>query len=432
MVSVLAPSVSVIIPTFNWSAALGCAVRSALLQTMQDFEILVVGDGCTDDSERVIRDFGDRRISWHNLDRNHGSQWAANNYGLEAARSDIVAYLGHDDIWYPTHLEAVLRAARTHGAQIVTSIMAMYGPPGSGCCGIAGVFATGAYASRDFVPPSAFAHSKSLCTEDNRWQSPDRHGLPIDVLFINGLIAGGGTLASTGELTCFKFNAAWRRDIYKTKTVAEQERMLAQVESGVDFRQAELLGIVQAALAGRMITVSAPLPNNQPGFIADLNRRYKGAKSRFAESELVMVTRSMRFNMRNQDMPFEWHRLERRRFGRSFRWTGPCPNATIDLPIRFDRNLGIRIGLRPPLKPEVIDTLTISVHDKPVAHRVTKRGRRRIEIEAKIFRDAVEASNRDFGVTLHVGEMIRPCDVSRSSDTRTVGVPVSWIEVRPL
>lgn len=46
------PAVSVIIPTYNWSTALACAVRSVLLQTMQDFEILVVGNGCTDDSDR--------------------------------------------------------------------------------------------------------------------------------------------------------------------------------------------------------------------------------------------------------------------------------------------------------------------------------------------------------------------------------------------
>src|SRR5689334_22011953 len=48
------PLVSVIIATYNWSSVLRLAVHSVLWQTHQDFEILVVGDGCTDDSEAVV------------------------------------------------------------------------------------------------------------------------------------------------------------------------------------------------------------------------------------------------------------------------------------------------------------------------------------------------------------------------------------------
>ena len=49
------PVVSVIIATYNWSAVLGCAIESVLLQTFKNFEVVVVGDGCTDDSEKVDR-----------------------------------------------------------------------------------------------------------------------------------------------------------------------------------------------------------------------------------------------------------------------------------------------------------------------------------------------------------------------------------------
>jgi glycosyltransferase involved in cell wall biosynthesis len=85
------PAISVIIATYNWSAALRCAIRSVLLQTMQDFEVLVVGDACTDDSQAVVTDFNDARIRWHNLDTNYGSQWGPNNYGLAHAAADWVA-----------------------------------------------------------------------------------------------------------------------------------------------------------------------------------------------------------------------------------------------------------------------------------------------------------------------------------------------------
>ncbi len=122
------PAVTVVIPTYNWSGVLRCAIRSVMLQTVQDFELLVVGDGCTDDTKSVVASFNDPRIRWHNLERNYGSQWMANNYANEHARADWIAYLGHDDIWYPTHLEAVLRTATRDKADVVTSTMILYWP----------------------------------------------------------------------------------------------------------------------------------------------------------------------------------------------------------------------------------------------------------------------------------------------------------------
>ncbi|HEX9167457.1 MAG TPA: glycosyltransferase, partial [Roseiarcus sp.] len=74
--------VSVIIATYNWSTALRLAVHSVLGQTLQAFEILVVGDACTDDSEAVVAAFGDARIRWLNLAQNAGSQSGPNNAGL--------------------------------------------------------------------------------------------------------------------------------------------------------------------------------------------------------------------------------------------------------------------------------------------------------------------------------------------------------------
>ena len=103
------PMVSVIIATFNWRAALRLAIRSALGQTLQAFEILVVGDACTDDSEAVVEAFGDPRIRWLNLAENAGSQYGPNNAGLNAARGEWIAYLGHDDIWAPRHIDATVR-----------------------------------------------------------------------------------------------------------------------------------------------------------------------------------------------------------------------------------------------------------------------------------------------------------------------------------
>lgn len=85
------PLVSVIIPTFNWSAALKQTIISVLNQNYENYEILVIGDCCTDDSEQIVKSFDDIRIKWYNLDQNYGSQFGPNNFGLKVATGKYVA-----------------------------------------------------------------------------------------------------------------------------------------------------------------------------------------------------------------------------------------------------------------------------------------------------------------------------------------------------
>src|SRR5947207_7975428 len=82
------PRVTVIMATYNWSSVLPYSIGSALRQSFTDFELLVVGDGCTDDSEQVVTAIGDPRVRWINLSSNSGHQSAPNNEGLRQARGD--------------------------------------------------------------------------------------------------------------------------------------------------------------------------------------------------------------------------------------------------------------------------------------------------------------------------------------------------------
>ncbi|CAN5346015.1 hypothetical protein BH10PSE11_BH10PSE11_37800 [soil metagenome] len=425
------PAISVVIPTYNWSAALRCAIRSVLLQTEQNFEILVVGDGCTDDSADVVASFGDPRIRWHNLARNYGSQWAANNHAIEHAASDWIAYLGHDDIWYPTHLEAILRTARTHDADVVTSVLALYGPPESGVRGMAGLFASGSYAANDFVPPSAFAHARSIYGDAVKWQDPASVALPMDALFMNQAAMAAKRCASTRELTSFKFNAAWRRDAYKIKSVAEQQHMLERIESKVDFRSAELIDIMQAVVSYRFQKTEMPSTHGlEPGWFVRFSRKNKGSDSRYKPAEIQRIDRKVRFNLSGQTMPFEWHGTEKHlRYG-SFRWSGPSRRSTIDLPVRFETDLKIRIVVINSMVPR--EEIRILLHDQPLQSTIRKRLGKGFIIEAVARIADIPPSDRDFGITIEVDATRRPCDLGKGEDSRWLGVGVARIELEPL
>jgi glycosyltransferase involved in cell wall biosynthesis len=104
-----APTVSVVIPTYNAASLLPEAVESVLAQTYRDLEIVVVDDGSTDRTPQVMADYGDpvRYIR----KENEGSA-SARNRGIRAARGEYIAFLDADDRWRPTKLEKQMRAHR--------------------------------------------------------------------------------------------------------------------------------------------------------------------------------------------------------------------------------------------------------------------------------------------------------------------------------
>src|SRR3954451_24164454 len=124
------PLVTVVIATYNWSSVLRHAVHSVLWQTYENFELLVIGDGCTDDSREVVEAFGDPRLRWINLPENFGSQAGPNNRGLELARGEYVAYQGHDDLWLPDHLRFLVERLEATGADLAFSLGAIFLPGG--------------------------------------------------------------------------------------------------------------------------------------------------------------------------------------------------------------------------------------------------------------------------------------------------------------
>lgn len=97
------PTVSVVLPTYNRAHLIERAIRSLLVQTFEDWELLVVDDGSTDDTEEVIRRFNDVRMRYVRHEVNRGAP-AARNTGIKASRGEYVALLDSDDEWVPEKL----------------------------------------------------------------------------------------------------------------------------------------------------------------------------------------------------------------------------------------------------------------------------------------------------------------------------------------
>jgi len=101
------PFFSVIVPAFNRASVLGAALHSVLAQTCQDFEIIVVDDGSSDDPRAVVEAIGDPRIRFVRQENQGGG--TARNTGINAARGRFIAPLDSDDTFLPRHLESMKR-----------------------------------------------------------------------------------------------------------------------------------------------------------------------------------------------------------------------------------------------------------------------------------------------------------------------------------
>src|SRR4051812_20666134 len=199
------PYFSVVMAAYNRSQFIRPSIESVLGQTFGDFELLIVGDGCSDDTEQAVEAFRGPKIAWWNLKKNSGGQSAPNNEGIRRARGKWIFYIGHDDVWRPDHLDRFRQVIVTEPQpDFVAGGCIYHGPPDSDTDYVTGLFDTTDAAFQHFFPPSSIAHRRDVCDRIGQWRAPRLIQAPADADFLLRAAHAELRFVSTGHISVHK------------------------------------------------------------------------------------------------------------------------------------------------------------------------------------------------------------------------------------
>ena len=99
--------VSIIMPSWNTSKWIGESIKSVISQTYQNWELIIVDDCSTDNTDEIVAAFKDSRIRYIKNEKNSGAA-ITRNRALREAKGEWIAFLDSDDIWMPEKLEKMI------------------------------------------------------------------------------------------------------------------------------------------------------------------------------------------------------------------------------------------------------------------------------------------------------------------------------------
>ena len=207
------PRFSVLMPTHNRADVIGYAIRSVLAQTEPDFELLIVGDGCTDGTADVVAGFDDPRIRWFDLPKAPHFGYANRNIGLRDARGALVAFAAHDDLLFPDHLALLSEAIEADGAgwaysrPVFVSTDGVVLPFGTNLLlddELADFHGTG-----NTIPASCVVHRREWLERAGGW--PEDVSQAGDWVFWTRIIKAGAKIAFVPVPSALHFRAIWRQ-----------------------------------------------------------------------------------------------------------------------------------------------------------------------------------------------------------------------------
>ncbi|MFX1573980.1 MAG: glycosyltransferase family 2 protein [Promethearchaeota archaeon] len=112
--------VSVIIPTYNRSSFIKETINSVINQTYQNFEILIIDDGSTDNTKDIVLSFNDQRIQYI-YQEHSGFPAVVRNTGMKIAKGEYIAFLDSDDLWFPQKLEKQIKLFEKYPSKLLIS-----------------------------------------------------------------------------------------------------------------------------------------------------------------------------------------------------------------------------------------------------------------------------------------------------------------------
>jgi glycosyltransferase involved in cell wall biosynthesis len=263
------PLVTVLIPAYNRSEVLRYALASAIRQTYRNLEILVIGDACTDDSAQVVAAAGDQRVRWTNLERNSGSQAGPNQAGLEAARGELIAYLGQDDLWRSDHVALLVADLERTGADVTSAVPSFVWPKP------VPVRKLESPRAGDFTPTPSLMHRRAAGLAAGGWLDHRETVLPPDADFFERMRRSGARFSRVRALSLLKFASALRRNSYRDGRSDEQAAASRRIESRAFAAREALAALVSIPLRrwhGRYVSVPDELRARPGGVIAEYRR----------------------------------------------------------------------------------------------------------------------------------------------------------------
>ena len=249
------PVVSIVTATYNRSNVLKHALASVRRQTHTDWELLVIGDGCTDDTAAVVGSFGDPRIHFENLPNNHGEQSVPNNRGAALAQGEYLAFLNHDDLWFSDHLQTLLAALERGGADLVYGLSARI--DAADRIHLWGDSPGGVYQPWQPVPATQWLMRRALFEQVGPWTSARELWDSPSQDWLRRAARMGATLRPVSRLTAVQITSGGRRNSYAERAEDAHQRWVAAMDNEVVCRE-QLLTMI-AAGSSAMATATRPL-----------------------------------------------------------------------------------------------------------------------------------------------------------------------------
>jgi hypothetical protein len=251
------PRVSIVVATFNRSRVLAHAIASVRRSTIDDWELIVVGDHCTDDTADVVAAIGDPRIAYVDLPANAGEQSGPNNEGVRRARGRYLAFLNHDDLFFPNHLASSITACERLDADFVWSplLVALPAAPEDLAGGregfrLSGVTATDVYDPRVFVFASSWVMRRALADRVGPWRPARQTCVTASQDWLHRAWRSGARLRLHPHVGVLAVPGSARPGSYTTTGSAEHDHYAALMAQPA-FRERAL---ERAAIAGERET----------------------------------------------------------------------------------------------------------------------------------------------------------------------------------